>query len=362
MTLIDSRGRLFGRINLVDAVIIGFLLVLIPLGYGTYLLFRPAKPRIDSVVAVPFGKEERRLASGAELVAKLKVKGAELNPLLRAYIGSTPALAFVFENPSSADVLVGDVKPDDADVILYDGVQEVARASGAFKPPSTPVVVSQFVRGVGRLIDMDPVRADGLKLGLRVPADIPDFEILALGPAQPGRARSRFGPMQVERDANGLMERDAVLRLRCDPSRWENACAVGERLAELGTPSVQLSLKGEATPFAFVLADVLPDNPGTRARIQVRFAGGGFLASAKTGDRDTFLDERAAVITGVTIRTAESLTATLDLGLDESRGGWRYRAQRIKPGSVFVFTTDRYEAIGRVETVDLIDPAKRGGS
>src|SRR4029450_4177974 len=52
VTLIDNRGRLFGRLNLVDAAIVVFALVLIPLGYGTFLLFRSAAPAVSSVTRV----------------------------------------------------------------------------------------------------------------------------------------------------------------------------------------------------------------------------------------------------------------------------------------------------------------------
>ena len=49
MTVIDRNGRVFGRINIVDAGILAFILVLIPVGYATFLLFRPERPSIESV-------------------------------------------------------------------------------------------------------------------------------------------------------------------------------------------------------------------------------------------------------------------------------------------------------------------------
>ena len=104
------------------------VLLLLPIGYATFLLFRPSRPVIDTVTQVEVTSEERRVSGVGLIIAKVKVKGSGLNPMLRAAIGSTPAVGFVFENPNSADVIVGVVPPGKHDLVLYDGVQEVARA------------------------------------------------------------------------------------------------------------------------------------------------------------------------------------------------------------------------------------------
>jgi len=57
--------------------------------------------------------------------------------MLRARIGSQEAIGFVFENPNSADVIVGMVPPGKHDLVLYDGVQEVARARDAVEIRAT---------------------------------------------------------------------------------------------------------------------------------------------------------------------------------------------------------------------------------
>ncbi len=151
MNVIDNRGRLFGLINLVDAAVVGFLLVLLPVAYGTYLLFRPARPHIESVTLTAITKEENRIAGSAGLTAKLKVKGSGLNPLLRGddwrHAGARASCSRI---PTPPIVLVGPVGPNDHDLILYDGIQEVARAVGAVKIPANQPGVSSFIRGVGR--------------------------------------------------------------------------------------------------------------------------------------------------------------------------------------------------------------------
>ena len=120
------------RMNLFDAAVAVFLIVLIPIAYGTYLLFRTPRPVITSVKTVEITKEERRIG-GPSLVAKMKIQGSGLRPMLRASIDDMPAIGLVFENPNSADLLVGSIPPGSHDLILYDGVQEVARAPHAVR-------------------------------------------------------------------------------------------------------------------------------------------------------------------------------------------------------------------------------------
>jgi len=115
------------RFNVFDAAVAAFVLVLIPIAYGTYLLFRAPKTIITSVKRVDIAKEERRVG-GPNLVAKFKVTGAGLRPLLRASIDDEAAIGLVFENPHSADLLVGSVPPGAHDLILFDGRQEIARS------------------------------------------------------------------------------------------------------------------------------------------------------------------------------------------------------------------------------------------
>ena len=49
MTIVDERGRLFGRFNLIDAAVVLVVVVLVPLVYAAYLLFRPPAMKILSV-------------------------------------------------------------------------------------------------------------------------------------------------------------------------------------------------------------------------------------------------------------------------------------------------------------------------
>ena len=133
------------RFNIFDAAILVFVIVLVPIAYGTYLLFRTPRPVVSSVQRVEITKEERRVG-GPELAAKLKIRGTGLRPMLRASIDDTPAIGFVFENPNSADLLVGATAPGAHDLILYDGAQEVARAPKAVVVEPAPRPRTAIVR------------------------------------------------------------------------------------------------------------------------------------------------------------------------------------------------------------------------
>ena len=169
MAWIDDDGRLFGRVNLFDAAIAGLTIVLIPIAYGTFLLFRAPTPRVSSVVRVPITQEERRVAGGNRLTAKLKVHGSGLRPMLQASIGGTRSLGFVFENPNSADVLVGIVPPGTHDFILLDGVQEVARMQQAVTIESA---APSRIAGVGLLVHLDKATAEALAPGPLSPGGV----------------------------------------------------------------------------------------------------------------------------------------------------------------------------------------------
>ncbi len=138
------------RVNLFDAAVLGFVALLIPVAYGLFLLFRTPKPVVSSVERVEITKEERRVG-GPNLVAKLKVRGSGLRPMLRASIDDAPAIGFVFENPNSADLLVGATPPGAHDLVLYDGAQEVSRAPKAVvvEPAALPRAVVARVRFSG---------------------------------------------------------------------------------------------------------------------------------------------------------------------------------------------------------------------
>jgi hypothetical protein len=333
MTFIDRDGRLFGRINLVDAGVIIFIALLLPVGYATFLLFRPDRPSIESVTRVDVGNEERRVSSGTLLTAKLKVKGTGFNPLLRARIDDIDAVGLVYENPNSVDVIVGVVPPGKHDLVLYDGVQEVARARAAVEVQAT---AGPSVRAYGWLTDLAPERAESLKAGDATDPTVPGaFRIAALGDIRTARVRAKLGSAHADLTLPGKRERAAEVVVRCD---WPSTllCTIdGQRLTQ--PPPIIVTLPGG---IRFEIDEIAPAEDPTPAVARIRVAS---TADMKVGDRDATVGTRAAQITSIA-----GSTVTLKLGVQESREGWRYRGLLLVPGSTLTFSTANYTATGTV--------------
>ena len=348
MAAIDDRGRVLGRINLVDALVLGAVLVLIPLGYGTYLLFRPATPQIESVSQAEITREELRLAGGSVIAAKIKVRGSGFNPMLRASIGDTPAMGFVFENPSSADVILGTVPPGTHDLVLFDGVQEVARARDAvtIEAPSAAAV-----RLAGRFVELEAATADAITVTPEAARAGANVAVIALASPEPARERIVVGERQVDVPLPHRVEREAVVDVYCDPRRDVDACTVGGVRLSSPTPVVvPLVIASQVVKFA--VSDVLPPTPAVAAVLRVRVTGGAELDLIADGDRDLLLDDRAAIVERV-VRRGNTADVTVRLGADASREGWRYRGQLLTPGAPFRLTTSRYAVTGDIESVAI---------
>jgi hypothetical protein len=253
----------------------------------------------------------------------------------------------VFESPNSADVLVGAVPPGKHDLILVDGVQEVARANGAIEiraASGTPVRLS------GWLVDMDRAASAAVKAGATLPATLPgngtaSFEVVAAGPEHAARTRIHFGGGVAEGQQTGTFDREAVVIAKCDSPPMYEVCSVAGQMLS-GTGPIVLALPG----YRFELAEVLPMTAPSPAMVVVRLTGPA-AALVAAGDQDALLDSRSARVTAVNGKDGNGATVTLALGLDESREGWRYRGRLVRPGAPLQITTTRYEGTGLVLSV-----------
>jgi len=332
--MVGSAGSARRKPNLVDAAAVVFLLALIPISYGTYLLFRTPAVRMTSVTRVPISREELRVSGGSRLTAKLKIRGSGMRPMLRATIGSTPALGFVFEDPNSADVLVGEVGAGTHDLVLYDGVQEVARSA---KSVTIEAFTAPRIAGVGTLIHLDKTTADSVGPG-------------ALAPGGPVDTVVKVGPARQE--AGGLWMRPVEIMLQCDPDPNAEGCAVGGvPLSVRPLPTVKL-VGAAGAAVAFALTDVFPAAKPSMMTATTRIAAPSeVLGQIKVGDRDALLDDRAAVVVAVGGRRgggAPDVDVTLRLGCDDDVDGCRYRGRVVKAGAVLPLTTDSYAVEGTV--------------
>lgn len=350
MALIDDRGRLFGKVNLVDFGLIAMFLVLIPLGYAAYRLLRTPAPRLLAATPnpLPYKKGEQRI----------RVTGENFRPFLRATVGNADAKAFLVERRDAAEVVFEGPAAGSYDLALFDFAEEIARLKNAVTiaaPPTPPVQIVGHLVGddaaVGRL-------TPGTKLADAAPAPL---EVIAVQPAADRR-------------------RAAMLRTSCDGA---GPCTVGGGPVVIGR-RLDLHVPGSADVVGFVVDEVRVDALWAEAHVLV-FGLAEVLELMKPGDVDTFLNAEVAVpaprgVTGAAVvRSVEGVrktdgslalhfsqnlsdsvagfsggvagtaqlpltgrSAVLGVPVERTGSGLRYRNQYVRPGSALTFVTGDY--------------------
>jgi len=134
--VIDGRGRLFGKLNLIDAITVAVVLGLIPLAYGAFMLFRVPVPIITSI-------EPTQVRRGDS--ATLKLTGSGFRPFLVARLGDVESYGFLVQSPTIAEVRMPEtLPPGNYDLTLFDQVRELVRMPGAITvvPSSVSVPIT----------------------------------------------------------------------------------------------------------------------------------------------------------------------------------------------------------------------------
>src|SRR6185295_7593561 len=95
MAMVDERGRLFGRWNLLDLAVLILLLGLIPMAYAAYALFHDRPPVILSVTP-------NQIQESPEFT--VTIKGKNLRPYMRVSAGNQQARDFFFKSTDEAEL------------------------------------------------------------------------------------------------------------------------------------------------------------------------------------------------------------------------------------------------------------------
>jgi hypothetical protein len=245
----DDRGPRAGRFNLVDAAVAVVVLVLIPVAYGAYLLFRTPRPAIVSIAPaqLPEGHSQR-----------LEIEGANLRPFLRVSFNTIAAKSFLIGSTTYAIVDVPDLKPGSYDVVLYNRMQEVARLPKALTVVPMVADVELDVTGAFR-----PASAAAqLKAGDTIPTANPIAEVVAIGAPAAGDLRLRAGD-QIIRVPLQQRELPATLRLKCHTARTADGavqCLVaggpGADEPMVVAPDALLTLPLPSGPVSFQIISV----------------------------------------------------------------------------------------------------------
>lgn len=133
MPLIDRRGRIFGRVNLVDGSALTIVALLVAGGATAYAHIRPEPPTFTAAEphAIPAG-----------VASRLLLTGHALRPYLQAVVapvGTTPRRAqlrdaeFIGIGDATVGALaVPPLQPGEYDVHVYDTGREIAVIREAF--------------------------------------------------------------------------------------------------------------------------------------------------------------------------------------------------------------------------------------
>src|SRR4051812_36616535 len=207
MAIVDDRGRIGGRVNLIDAVVAFLILILIPVAFGAYLLFRTPQPVLTVV-------HPNKVHQGPNL--QVEVQGENLRPFMRIAFNHLQGRTYMIASTRSALVDLPDVDAGVYDVVLYDHMQEVARLPKALTIlPLVPMpVVDMRVAGTFKGLTSD--RLQTVKAGdtfLNRGAVVAQVE--SVGTPVPSTMTLKAGAQELRLSLAGQTGIPAVLKLKC---------------------------------------------------------------------------------------------------------------------------------------------------
>jgi len=204
MTLLDDRGRIGGRFNVVDIAAVVVVFLLVPLAIAAFLLFRAPAPALVSVTPKTLVE-----APGQ----RLEIDGANLRPFMRVTFDGIPAASFLLGSTNYALVDVPALAPGVYDVVLFDYAREVARLPKALTIARLAVDAELEVDGAFKAAS--EALAAELKPGdALLSSNQPIADVVSLGRLSAGEMRVRVGAETVTVRA-GQHDLPATLRVRC---------------------------------------------------------------------------------------------------------------------------------------------------
>lgn len=346
MAMVDERGRLFGRLNVVDAAIGIVLLGLFPLAYGSYLLFRTPLPTLTRV-------EPATLTYAPDM--RITVRGENFRPYMRVSVGQYQGQNFLFNDPTQAQIDLRAVPPGVYDVVLFDYAQERDRLPKALTIAPSALPDAQMVV-VGMFGNLTPEQASGLKAGMAIPGV---GEVTAVGRPVPLVTRVFARPGTVEIPVPNARMVPVVLRMGCwvRSAQGQPECIGADVSIQ---PTSLLFLQTALGTLPFQIDEVRGTQPVEPLRVTVRLSGDpGVLAQVKKGDVDLGDVSNELSASGVVESVAPGVSggtreATLVLQAQRGSASWIYRMAPIRLGGAFTMLTPLYELHG---TVTRLSPA-----
>ena len=254
MAVVDERGRIGGKVNLIDAVIAVVVLALIPIAFGAYLLFRTPTPKLRSVTP-------SSLYQGQNL--RVTIAGENLRPYLRVTFDGTQGQSFLIGNTTFALVDLPDLKAGTYDVILWDYRQELDRIpKGLTILPLAPTP-TMLIDVKGTFKGISPDRLKEIKAGDRFPpSGDAQASVISVGAPVPSAIQVRAGASSFTVPLEGKTDLQAVLRVQCfSASNADGSvrCVFAGPVQQVDVaPGSMLPLSGPGGGVAFQISEVLP--------------------------------------------------------------------------------------------------------
>lgn len=397
MALVDARGRVFGRVNLIDAAAIVLAGALFPLAYASYSLFRTPSPQIESF-------EPRRFGA-ADGTAVVRIRGQHLRPFLRATLGNTSAI-YLLRTPNEAQIELPRVAPGIYDLVLYDEARELVRYEDAITitppppspPPPAPVpkTLVTFIRLTGAFIGL---RTDQAAAFYTQPSRLQQLaagwgEILALGRPEPDTIQAT-GTSPLWSSMRDTYSLPALLRVRCEVQGGALLLVSARAFALDEDPDLQLTaderaiLKVQVNPFWLLSVPVPrrfpgsdgPDLPHLTFRIEDVFPSETTLlvirmravmhsealgvVKASLTERtslDLFAELKAQLLSvevepefpgirGAFEGPLMAVIASVRVPATATPNGWSYRNSELKPGTSFTLQARDFNFSGQILSV-----------
>jgi hypothetical protein len=357
MAIVDERGRLFGRLNLLDAVLLVLLMGIVPLAYAAYALFREQPPRITSVTP-------DRVAQALEI--RLTVKGENLRPYMRVSADNQQAVDFLFRSTTQVEAPFYNLPPGQYDIIIYDQAQERFRLPNALTVLPSALPATEIV-AVGAFGNLDAAGAAKITPGMSL-GDL--GEVIAVGKPLPDLTNVFASPGLVGVPIANALRLPAVVRFRCyvRAQQGRPSCVVEDAVI---SPPALLVLPMGAEKIPFQVEQVRSPHPLEAVPIQIRLTGPpSVLSLIKAGDVDlgATTNELAAMatVTGAgPVRRQSDAVAEIDVRLmaqlQRVDGVWLYDAAPLRSGSAIHLLNKRYEARGVVIDVASAEKGAAAG-
>lgn len=346
MAIVDERGRLFGRLNVFDAIVLVLLLWMIPIAYGSYLLFRTPPPTLTSV-------EPATIVYGTNM--KIRVRGAHFAPYLRVSVGQYQGMTFKFNDTTDAEVDLLDIPPGTYDVMLFDNSQERGRlVKGLTIAPSALPDAKLVV--VGTFGNLTAAQAATIKAGATIEG-IGTIE--RVGAIRPQVQRVFVRPGSVELPVADAQMVSAVVRLSCfvRSAQGQPECVGGGFSVQ---PTTLLFFDMPFGKVPFQIDQVRSVQPLRPVRVTVRFSGEPrVLAQIKAGDLD-FGDVRNELSATATVDSPGAVSGSsrdtqLTVQAQQGADGWLYVNAPLRIGAGFALRNQSYEVRGTI--LDVVAPA-----